>query len=324
MSLKASEETRDISTPVVSVIIPSYNTSAFIAETMDSVLDQTFKDYEIIVVNDGAPDTEELERALEPYRGKFTYIKQENRGLAGARNTGLRAARGKYVAFLDSDDAWLPELLTEQVAFLEDHSECDIVYSDALLFGDTPLAGTKHSLLAPSEGEVTIKSLLTFRCNVFVSSVVAKRQTFLDLGLFDDTHRYCSEDWECWLRLLKKGAHISYQQKPLMRYRIRKGSLSANSVKLYEGALKALDKLEALGGLSKQEEDALNGARKFLVAEMNLERGKQQLLQGEYKDARENLKAASEYKSNWKTRMALLGLSVSPTLTRRIYLRLRA
>src|SRR5260370_18914565 len=89
------------SSPLVSVIVPAYRAATYIAETLDSILAQSFTSYEIIVVNDGSPDTEDLERVLEPYRGHIAYIVQENRGQAGARNTGLRAARGAVLAFLD-------------------------------------------------------------------------------------------------------------------------------------------------------------------------------------------------------------------------------
>src|SRR5690348_6033557 len=91
-------------TPLVSVVIPAYNAAAYLPATLDSVLVQSFSNYEIVVVNDGSPDTPELEKALQPYFRKLRYIKQENRGPSSARNTGIRAARGKYVAFLDSDD----------------------------------------------------------------------------------------------------------------------------------------------------------------------------------------------------------------------------
>src|SRR3982751_5296129 len=86
--------------PALSVIIPAYNTASYIGEALESVFAQDFTDYETIVVNDGSPDTLELERALEPYRERIIYLKQENRGPGGARNTGISRARGRYVAFL--------------------------------------------------------------------------------------------------------------------------------------------------------------------------------------------------------------------------------
>src|ERR1017187_357681 len=96
-------------TPTVSVVIPAYNTAPFITEALESVFAQTFRSFEVIVINDGSPDVVELEQAITPYREQILYLQQENRGLAGARNTGIHHARGKYVAFLDSDDCWLPD-----------------------------------------------------------------------------------------------------------------------------------------------------------------------------------------------------------------------
>src|SRR5579863_3220302 len=92
----------------VSVVIPAYNSAEYIAEALDSVVAQTFVDYEIIVVNDGSSDTGKLEKVLVPYLRLIRYIKQENNGPSAARNVAIRAACGKYVALLDSDDRWLP------------------------------------------------------------------------------------------------------------------------------------------------------------------------------------------------------------------------
>ena len=102
------------SSPLVSVIVPAYRAAPYIAETIDSILAQTFCGYEIIVVNNGSPDTEDLERALHPYRGRIESIVQENRGQAGGRNTGIRHSRGEFVAFLDQDDQWEPQFLSSR------------------------------------------------------------------------------------------------------------------------------------------------------------------------------------------------------------------
>ncbi len=119
----------------VSVIIPAYNAADFISAALDSIFAQTFNDYEVIVINDGSPDTTLLEQALAPYLARIIYLKQENRGAAAARNAGLRIARGRFVAFLDADDFWLPEYLASQINFL-DTSNVDLVYADAELIGD--------------------------------------------------------------------------------------------------------------------------------------------------------------------------------------------
>jgi len=97
--------------PLVSVIIPAYNAAVFIGETLTSVFNQSYSNYEVIVVNDGSTDTAELEKVLAPFRGRLVYLEQENKGPSAARNSAIGKARGEFVAFLDSDDTWLPDYL---------------------------------------------------------------------------------------------------------------------------------------------------------------------------------------------------------------------
>ena len=151
----------------VSIIIPAFKAAEFIGEALASVAAQTFTDNEVIVVNDGSPDTEELEQELNRYSARLRYIKQENRGAAAARNAGLRKAGGEFVAFLDADDTWLPTLLEKQIALLKS-SNADLVYADALLFGESPLAGRTFMELGSSRGEVTPENLLAVKVTVLL------------------------------------------------------------------------------------------------------------------------------------------------------------
>src|SRR5688572_129688 len=131
-----------MSAPLVSVVIPAYNSAAFIAETLDSVFAQSFADYEVLLVNDGSPDTPALEAALAPYRDRITYLVQANTGPSGARNLAIRRARGEFIALLDSDDVWLPEYLAEQVRRLRDDPSIALIYSDGIITGG-PLDGRR-------------------------------------------------------------------------------------------------------------------------------------------------------------------------------------
>src|SRR5215471_7095493 len=99
--------------PSVSVVMPAYLAADYIGVALESVFNQTFQDYEVIVVNDGSPDCDNLEKVLAPYQDRITYIKQSNGGCSSARNRGLSVARGHWVAFLDTDDYWEPEYLAE-------------------------------------------------------------------------------------------------------------------------------------------------------------------------------------------------------------------
>src|SRR3979411_3252456 len=122
--------------PRVSIIIPSYKTADLIAACLDSVFAQTFQDFEAIVVNDGSPDTPELEKVLQPYLDRIVYIKQVNKRAAGARNTAIGKSGGEFLAFLDSDDTWLPNHLESQMKQFEADPELGLGYANAGLLGD--------------------------------------------------------------------------------------------------------------------------------------------------------------------------------------------
>src|SRR3989338_3266861 len=118
-------------TPLLSVIIPTFNRAFYILTVLESVLKQTYRNMEVLVVDDGSKDS--TKEVLAPYLHKIQYIYQDNRGNAAARNAGLKQAKGKYVAFLDSDDYWAQEKCEKQVAFLEKHPDCAFVYCGAYL-----------------------------------------------------------------------------------------------------------------------------------------------------------------------------------------------
>ncbi|MDQ2920430.1 MAG: glycosyltransferase, partial [Acidobacteriota bacterium] len=207
--------------PIVSIVMPAYNAAPYISETLNSVFGQTFTDYEVIVVNDGSPDTVELERALEPYLSRIRYIKQKNLGAGAARNEGLRAAQGEFIAFLDADDLWLPTYLEEQLKFIREN-DFDLVCADAMHFGDSPLAGKTYMEAfmetAPLAGEVTFLGLVSAEQSLITSGIVARRAAIIEVGLFDEGLRN-SQDFDLWLRLVRHGFRLAYQRQLLLRYR---------------------------------------------------------------------------------------------------------
>jgi len=302
--------------PVVSVIVPAYNTARFISEAIQSVLAQTFRDYEVIVVNDGSPDTEDLKRELGPYRNRITYIEQENKGIAGARNAGVRAARGEYVAFLDSDDCWLPRMLEEQLRLLRQEPPVDLVYADAALFGEGTAGTSTCMKWSPSEGPATLESLLAGKCQVLTSTVVARRQAVIDAGLFDESIR-AAEDYELWLRLAYCGSTIRYQYNVLSRYRIRPGSLSSSDERMSVSLLQVLEKVEKTFHLSRETGTVLRQRLEKEQAFLALIRGKKYLAQGKFAQAAHSLATANAFFQSAKLRATLLGLRFAPRLTAR-------
>jgi glycosyltransferase involved in cell wall biosynthesis len=305
--------------PAVSVIIPAFNVALYISEALESVLAQTFKDYEVIVVNDGSSDTLELERVLEPFREHIVYLKQNNRGAAAARNAGLYVARGEYVAFLDADDLWEPNFLTSQLDFIESNGQCDLVYANARLFGDTPLSGRTYMETSPSKGEVTFESLITARCNVITSGVVTRRQMILDVGLFDE-HLLRAHDFDLWLRMVRHGARAAYQRKVLLSYRVRSDSLSGDAIQRVERELEAYDTIEQRLELSSNERALIARVVQTLKANLRIEQGKASLTRQEFDVAASQFRASYRLRRNWKLPLALIGLNVAPKLLLRVYL----
>jgi glycosyltransferase involved in cell wall biosynthesis len=308
--------------PLVSVIIPAYKVAAFIRETLDSVLSQTFSNYEIIVINDGSPDTPELQNQIEPYTHLITYLQQPNQGAGAARNAGLRVAQGTFVAFLDGDDLWLPEFLGEQLALINEGDEFDLVYADARNLHGTSLRGMTNMEVNPSSGPVTTESLISGKCNVITSSVIARRNVILEAGLFDENFPN-SQDFDLWLRLAKQGARMSYQNKVLVHRRIYQGSLASNPIKSFEGEISVLEKTKQRPDLTAEEHAAILRTLELRRATVEVLRGKQRLSAGEFDSSLKAFRRANNYFQSWKLRLVMFGLRISPRLLRRVY-RLRA
>ena len=302
--------------PTISIIIPAYNAAKFIGEALDSVLNQTFPSYELIVINDGSPDTDELERELQKYP-TIRYIKQENRGAAAARNAGLRGARGEYAAFLDADDRWLPNFLEEQLEFLTS-SNADLVFSDALLIGDSPLAGRTFMQLDPPKSAVTPESLLAVEVAVLTSAVLARKKPIFEVGLFDETLKR-GHDFELWFRLAKAGVRFAFQPRVLAEHRIVESGLSGDALSQLYRTLSVLEAIKAKGTLTQGEDAALNLNMKKTLGTLALENGKEKLRGRDFEGALKCFQEASSYQQSWKLRLVSLGVRIAPDTVRRLH-----
>lgn len=185
--------------PKISVIIPTYNRVHFLQEAIESVFRQTFQDYEIIVIDDGSSDnTKEM---ISKLGHKIRYFYQDNRGRSSARNHGIQMARGEYIAFLDSDDVFLPEKNAIQVKALDDNPEYGIVYSHALTMDEkgNPLGMSWQGNLS---GWIYPMNLFIKNCLITTPTVMVRANVLKHIGGFDENMHMC-EDLDLWRRIAR-------------------------------------------------------------------------------------------------------------------------
>jgi glycosyltransferase involved in cell wall biosynthesis len=245
----------------VSVIIPTYNSARFLTDAIDSVLAQTFKDFEVWVIDDGS--TDETASLIRGYRPSVHYLRQENRGVAVARNRGIEQSRGKYVAFLDADDTWLPSKLERQLDALWNSSNCRACYS-AFSVADHNLRPLDVNR-SKRQGSALEDLLLRGNVVATPSTVVCERSLLEASGGFDPTMSQCA-DWNMWVRLAELTEFL-YIDEPLVTYRQHARNMSRNAPLLERDSILVLEKGFAMRGLPEslraQRRSAL--ARNYMV-----------------------------------------------------------
>jgi glycosyltransferase involved in cell wall biosynthesis len=223
--------------PLVSVIIATYNRSRIISQAIESVLGQTFRDYEIIVVDDGGSDgTEDLLRSR--FAGKILTIrKDKNEGLSAARNTGIKASRGTYIALLDDDDCWLPEKLELQVGLIEQRPSLGLVYCNSLTVNEyDEVLGELHGV---KRGTI-FQDLLASNCLGPPSGVLIAKTVFERSGYFDE-NLTALEDWDMWIRVAQL-YEIDFVDRPLVCYRVHSDNMSRDIINMQRSTFAVLDK----------------------------------------------------------------------------------
>ena len=226
------------SSSLVSVILPTYNCAHFLSESVGSILLQTYNPYEVIVVDDGSTDN--TKEVLNPFMHRIKYIKlEQNKGLPAARNIGIQSAQGKYIAFIDADDLWLPEKLQTDIEYFGKHPDISMIYSKHMNIDDKGrvLDGCTKKRL-PS-GNIFIQ-LFSEQNFIIPSSVVVQKEVFETTGLFDEQLFNC-QDWDMWLRIAFyfKVAGIN---KQLVKYRHNPHSLSKNRNNVLKYQKQVIDK----------------------------------------------------------------------------------
>ncbi len=304
--------------PKISVVIPAYNSAEFICETLDSVIKQKFREHEIIVVNDGSPDTKQFERAIRPQLEDIVYIRQRNAGAGQARNTAIRHARGQIIAFLDADDIWMPDFLASQLVFLERHNY-DMVYCDAVLFGMHSAYRQTFMETAPSDGVADFESILDFRCNVITSGTMARKQSIIDAGLFESEY-VRAHDFLLWLRMAKNGVKIGYQRKQLAKYRVRPDSLSGDSISRVEREIDAFERVRRMIDLTAEQHAIIRRRVAGLEADLAVEQGKAYLLSGNFREAELAFRVANRQRRSLKLTAVSLLTRIAPRTLLKYYL----
>ena len=297
------------SKPLVSIVIPAYMAAGRIRETLDSAFAQTYPNFEVILVNDGSPDTPALEEAIRGYDERLIYLKQENQGPSGARNTAIRHARGKYIACLDSDDIYLPDHLAQQVDLLE-RDGLDLAYSDShVVRNGTPVGRAFEQ--EPQHPPVTFEKLLQEECCVMTSATVASRQAMMDAGLFDERYRRC-EDFDLWLRMSFRGARMGFYPGVGIEHRLLSEGLSSDSYLLKQGRIEVYKKTLATLPLSAEQRELIRNLIAQTEGKAQMDLVKRFVREGRYAEAAVAAEKASVLLQDRTSRWTAWALRTTP------------
>lgn len=222
---------------MVSIIVPAYNHAVYLTFTLQSILAQTYTNWEAIVVDDESTDntSEVVAQFADP---RIRYIWQKNLGMAGARNTGIHAARGEFISFLDDDDMWYPDYLSSVTTKLLEYPDAGACYTGSQMVDSDglPLYQQNTKVVLP----VQMFDSLIERGFFPPCSVTVRRTCFENLGVFDQNLQGYA-DWDMWLRIVQEYQFIGVPQV-LVKYRIHSGGLSSNIQHMFTDNLKAVEK----------------------------------------------------------------------------------
>jgi glycosyltransferase involved in cell wall biosynthesis len=255
--------------PKVSVVIPAYNAEEYLTETIRSVFAQTYRDYEIIAVDDGSTDN--TLRALRRFEPRIKVLTKPNGGPASARNLAINNSTGEYIAFLDSDDIWIRDKLEEQVAFLDKNTEMGLLFGEALMFVD-------------EKGEKKIQGKIGYTgdpgfCQLLYgdfipnSTVIIRRSCVDKIGLLNESKELiAAEDYEYWMRIAKVFP-IAGIPRPLVYYRIREGNLMGDGRNIDKGLNLALNVINEVEKLFPRMWEECGTDRNQLIARLHIRAG---------------------------------------------------
>ncbi len=299
------------SAPTFSVVIPAYQAAGTIGEAVGSATAQTAPPHEVIVCDDGSTDG--LEQALADYRDEIVLLHKPNGGGASALNAAANVATGDFVVVLDSDDAYLPQRLEKLSQLGASRPDLDVLSTDAYFEVDGRTTGRFNR--ANPFPVVAQREALLRSCYLFAPAV--RRTRLLAIGGFDEGLRI-AYDWDCWTRLVLSGSAVGLVDRPLTRYRLREGSLSANRLAALDERLTVLLKVARSGAsLTDAESVTLKRSISFHRARLRRARAQTALLSRDPASRRRSLEVALTAGSPITARLNALAAVVAPELAAR-------
>jgi len=271
--------------PKVSINLCCYNSEKHLRETLNSIINQTYNDWELIIINDGSSDSTEsiiFEYINQGFR--ISYLYQENRGLAYSRNEALKRSQGEYIAFIDHDDIWMAEKLSTQVKFLEQNPEIDFLYSNFyMLDQENSKKYLTYRKLQPS-GFVFEQFLYCY--TVGVLTVMVRKKVFDKLNEHFDDNLKLAEEYDVFMRILHD-AKAYYMSEPLAIYRIHPNMSSLRFIENYPVEINYV--AEKLKHLDKNDPQKYAKAFKDQQIQLEYMKAKTKMAKGDFKEAREHL-----------------------------------
>lgn len=228
---------------MISIIVPCYNYGLWLPEALNSARSQTCRNWECIIVDDGSTDnTQEVAEGFVNLDSRFRYLRQDNKGLASARNTGLRAIKGKYIQLLDADDLLPADKIEKHVSVLEANPDIDLVYGRVYVFEryTAAIPDAKEIVLQVKQSGTGVKLLeALIEDNIFLVHCALFKASFIrDIGFFDEGMITC-EDWNYWFRCALAGKNFLFfdDEKSKVYVRSHGNNMSANRKKMWTGKI---------------------------------------------------------------------------------------
>jgi glycosyltransferase involved in cell wall biosynthesis len=305
-------------TPTFSVIVAAYNVADVIGEALESVQTQTIAPLEVIVCDDGS--TDDLTRAVEPYRDAIVLLRRQNGGEAAAKNTAAAAATGDFVAILDADDVYFPNRLEALSALAQARPDLDILTTDGFLSVGDRIIRRNYDCSWRFETADQRRAIL--ERNFIFGLAAVRRERLLQHGGFDEAIRWTT-DWDLWLRLILAGARAGCVPDPLALYRLRETSLTAQRRDLLLGKLATLEKAQRNPNLRSDEPRVLERSLASYRRELALLDLREAVAARKTGTRRRALRVLRTPGYRFRTRLDVVAMVVAPAISGRI-LRRRA